>query len=278
MIKGDPHSKSPRRPWTRRSINKQVGRIRQMFKWAVAHEMIPASAWESLRAIEPLRLGHAGVKESPKVECAPCEAIERVKRNVSPQVAAMIELQLLSGMRPGEVCALRPCDINMSGAVWLYQPSEHKMKYRERERMVYLGPKAQHVVKRFLEGRRTDEYLFSPTEATEWQRAKRSKARKTPLSCGNRVGTNRQPTPLKQPGVQYTKDSYRRAIADACTKAGVPHWHPHQLRHNYATEIRKRYGLEAAQILLGHSSALVTEAVYAERDMDKARQIAEVIG
>ena len=36
--------------------------------------------------------------------------------------------------------------------------------------------------------------------------------------------------------------------------------------------------MEAAQIALGHSSALVTEAVYAERDMDKVIEVMKKIG
>jgi integrase len=56
------------------------------------------------------------------------------------------------------------------------------------------------------------------------------------------------------------------------------HWHPHQLRHAAATAIRREFGLEAAQIALGHSSALVTEAVYAERDMQKAVTVMRAIG
>lgn len=50
------------------------------------------------------------------------------------------------------------------------------------------------------------------------------------------------------------------------------------LRHNYATAIRKTHGLEAAQILLGHASASVTDAVYAERDDEKAAAIVQEIG
>ncbi len=53
--------------------------------------------------------------------------------------------------------------------------------------------------------------------------------------------------------------------------------HPHQLRHNYATRIRKDFGLEAAQILLGHSKADVTQ-IYAERDMNRAATVAAKIG
>ena len=33
------------------------------------------------------------------------------------------------------------------------------------------------------------------------------------------------------------------------------HWHPNQLRHSFATAVRKQHGLEAAQVLLGHSRA-----------------------
>ena len=54
-------------------------------------------------------------------------------------------------------------------------------------------------------------------------------------------------------------------------------WHPHQLRHSYATYVRKEFGLEAAQILLGHSTADVTQ-IYAERDMSRAATVAAKIG
>jgi len=43
------------------------------------------------------------------------------------------------------------------------------------------------------------------------------------------------------------------------------------------TEIRKRYGLEAAQVILGHASADVTQ-VYAERDLQKAVEIIREVG
>lgn len=60
-------------------------------------------------------------------------------------------------------------------------------------------------------------------------------------------------------------------------EAGVPEWAPNQLRHNAATIIRSRYGLEAAQTVLGHRNAKVTE-IYAERDAAKAREVSEGIG
>ena len=62
-------------------------------------------------------------------------------------------------------------------------------------------------------------------------------------------------------------------------KAGVvvPHWHPHQLRHNRGTEVRQRYGIEAAQVALGHARADVTQ-VYAEKNLEHAKRIAREMG
>ena len=78
-------------------------------------------------------------------------------------------------------------------------------------------------------------------------------------------------------GQHCTTDSYRRAIERACRKAGVSVWTPHRLRHNAATFIRRESGIEAAQIMLGHARADVTQ-IYAEVNQEKAITIAEKIG
>ena len=57
----------------------------------------------------------------------------------------------------------------------------------------------------------------------------------------------------------------------------LPHWHPNQLRHSKATEIRRQFGLEAAQVVLGHAKADVTQ-VYAERDSALAVEVMRRIG
>jgi site-specific recombinase XerC len=57
----------------------------------------------------------------------------------------------------------------------------------------------------------------------------------------------------------------------------VPRWSPNRLRHSAATELRSKYGLEAAQVILGHSQADVTQ-IYAERDLAKAAAIMREVG
>ena len=50
-------------------------------------------------------------------------------------------------------------------------------------------------------------------------------------------------------------------------------WGPNRLRHSAATDIRRHFGLEAAQVALGHAQADVTQ-VYAERDLRLAAEVA----
>ena len=40
-----------------------------------------------------------------------------------PIVADMVKIQRLTGCRPGEVCQLRPMDLDRSGEVWTYRPA-----------------------------------------------------------------------------------------------------------------------------------------------------------
>lgn len=49
------------------------------------------------------------------------------------------------------------------------------------------------------------------------------------------------------------------------------------MRHSFGTRVRRDHGLEAAQVLLGHAKADVTQ-VYAERDNERARAVALKIG
>ena len=57
----------------------------------------------------------------------------------------------------------------------------------------------------------------------------------------------------------------------------MPHWFPYQLRHGHATAVRRRFGLEAAQCVLGHAKADVTE-VYAQKHAPLAARVAAEVG
>lgn len=264
-----------RRDWSRRTVNRAIRLILQMFRWAASRELIQASQVVALRMIEPLKREPG--ESAEKVGCVPVKSIAAARKRVPLQIAAMIDLQLLTGMRPGEVCNLRTIDIDRSGDVWIARPALHKNAHRGIRREIYIGPKARRIIKQFARGNE-HAALFSPRDSVKETFDRRHAWRVTPANEGNGRGKVHTDSPSRPPGTRYTVDSYRHAINRACDAAKVPQWSPNQLRHNYATEIRKRYGLEAAQILLGHSSALVTDAVYAERDGAKAAAIAAECG
>lgn len=277
----------------RKTINDRTNRLRFVFKWGVENELVPPSVLHGLQAVAGLRFGRSEARETQPVKPVPQAFVEAVLAYVSPPVAAMIRLQCVTGMRSGEVCIMRGRDIDASGKVWVYTVPTHKGSWRGHERKVYLGPQAQEIVRPYLKTD-LDAYLFSPAEAMLRIWEARHERRRTPLSCGNRPGTNRKGV-LKL-SKRYNPDSYRRAIEHGIAAAnrarlaeaeaaGIPadrvqlvsHWHPHQLRHNAATNLRREHGIEVARIILGHRSPAVTE-IYAEADCARAIAVMAEVG
>ena len=259
----------------RRTINQRIGRITRVFQYAVENELVPPSIHHGLKAVKGLARGRSVATESKTVKPVPDAHVDAIKSFVSRQIWAMIEVQRLSGMRSGEVCSLRTCDLDMSGKLWIYTPDQHKAAHRGKERRIPLGPKAQEVLRPWL---RTDPtaYLFSPREATEERLAARRTARKSPMTPSQRA-RKRKKKPLKKAGNCYTPNGYGHAVKVACRRAGSPHWHPHQLRHSAATLLRRECGMDAARAVLGHSD-ITTTAIYAERDASLADVAMERFG
>ncbi len=108
----------------------------------------------------------------------------------------MIRVQRLTGMRPGEVCGLRPCDFDRTADVWLYTvgPDVNKNHHRDKPQCYWIGPKAQAELASYLDG------------------------------------------PADRPAFGISRNAYCLAVRLAYRKAKVRHWHPHQLRHSLATE------------------------------------------
>jgi len=260
----------------RKYINTQVRRVVQMFKWAVAEELVPPSVLHALQAVPGLRKGRTTAPEGTGVEPVEDTIVDATLAHLGPIVADMVRFQRLTGCRPAEVCIVRPCDVRRSGDVWEYRPRIHKTEHCGRDRVILIGPKAQTVLAPYLL-RPAEAFCFSPVEAVKKDLAERHANRSTPLSCGNRPGTNRRRKPKRKPRARYDRDSYRRAIHRACDQAKVERWSPNRLRHSAGTEIRRRYGLEAAQVVLGHAKADVTQ-VYAERDIELARRVIREVG
>jgi integrase len=267
---------------SRSYINGNVRRIRACFRWAASEELLPASVCEGLAAVDGLKKGRSQARETEPVEPVADEVVDATLPYVSPVVADMIRFHRLVGCRPNEVCTIRPCDVDRSEEVWAYRPRTHKTQHHDRDRIIFIGPKAQQVLRPYL----LRDHLsccFSPAESCRQQTTRMGTNSKRPRPCPRHNRSVRKSQ--RAPGDHYTRSSYNRAIRRAVDRANrerdekdkLPYWHPNQLRHAVATKVRGQFGLEGSQVVLGHSNADVTQ-VYAERDFGLARDIMKKIG
>jgi integrase len=255
-------------------INSRIAKIKRIFRWAVSEQLAPPSVVTALATVMGLQKGRTSAYETKPIMPISDEVVEKTLPYLPEVVADMVRFQRLTGCRPGEVCVLRPHDVDRSGETWQYVPASHKMEHRDRQRIIFVGPKAKVVLTPYLL-RAADAYCFSPEETDRRRKAKLRAKRKTPVQP-SQVDRSK-PKPRRKPGGRYNKGSYGLAIRRACVKAGVECWSPNRLRHSAATEIRSRYGLEAAQTVLGHARADVSQ-IYAERDHALAAEIMQKIG
>lgn len=261
---------------SRRYINRMIDRIRRMFRWGAENELVDVAVYQALSAVAGLKRGRTAAPEPPPVEPVQEDVLQATMEYCSPVIEAMVRLQVVSAMRPGEVCCLTPSMVDRSTDCWIASLPEHKCAWRGDDRQVFFGPQAKEILLPFLL-RDGDEALFSPRESESWRNHQR----------GGRGNVS------PRVNAQYTTQSYARAIKYAAEKAfPMPqdltddevrdwkrkyYWSPNQLRHLAGTRVRERFGLEAAQVFLGHSKADVTQ-VYAVANMEKGRAVAEAIG
>ena len=270
--------------FSRKYINTLVVCFRGIIKFGVEHELCPPETLVALQAVSPLKRGRSHALEHPPVEAVPPQVVDATCELLSPTVAAMVKVQRYTGMRPGEVCAMRAGDVytgaTKSDDVWIYTVRTDKTDYKRPQwakKRIPLGPKVQAILFPYLLEREgePDAYVFSPRQAAI-ERGREARAnRKTPPTKQMRERDAREVR--REYAECYNVNSYGHAIKRATTAGNLPHWSPNQLRHLYATEIRAKYGLEASQLMLGHANANVTQ-IYAERDFSRALEVAKKEG
>lgn len=269
----------------RSSVNRAVCVIRRIFAWGVKNERVPPSVHHGLKAVDGLRRGRSAAKEKEPVRPVSDEHLDAVEPYVSRQVWILIQIQRLTGARPGEVVQLRTSDIDRSGEVWVFTPLTHKCEHHGRSRTILLGPKAQAILRPWLREDDPTAPLFAPKQADAERKEKMREKRRSRVQPSQRDRS--KPNGRRKPGDAYTTGTYRKAIAYAIAKLNrareeqgmpaIPTWSPNQIRHTAATRIRHEYGLEFARAVLGHATVSTTE-IYAEMDLGKAREAMSVLG
>lgn len=298
------------RDLTRIYINEQIAWIVRAFKWAGSHELISPSIYRHLQSLDNLKAGDGG-RDSRNVTPVPRGHVRKIWPHLSTPVRGLVLLQRLTGARPGELINLRAIDIDINGDVWKTKLAKHKNTHRGKKRTLYFSPRAQRVLATFMRADRpVDAPLFSPKEAyremmqrhaTKGQR-RRPNQKPNPRNTERTIGDaycseayakaisracdrvwplpeelQRGRIPGKRGGRIETEKEWRQRLGakwqQVLDHRRANHWTPNQLRHEAATRLRARFGLELAALVLGHSSAVVTDAVYAERDERKILKV-----
>ncbi|MHB8953853.1 MAG: tyrosine-type recombinase/integrase [Pirellulaceae bacterium] len=263
---------------SRKYVNKNVGRIRRAFKWGVENELVPVAVYQSLATVAGLKKGKTPAKDFEPVGPVGDDVVERTLPHLRPKLVAMVQLQRLLGCRPGELCEMKASDVDRSGDVWQYVPRRHKTEHHGRSRVILIGPRAQQVLTPWLL-RAGDGYCFPPRGKRDtYHMTERCYRSTIHRACDVAFPA---PEPIGRRAKETIKKWQARLTAEQrqeLEKWQASHrWSPNQLRHTAATEIRRKFGLEAAQVILGHASADVTQ-VYAERDMRLAEDVIREVG
>jgi integrase len=180
------------------------------------------------------------------------KAMDRAQRDtflatvhrLAPWWAAMWEVQVLSGLRPGEVCALHDADLDLDAATARITRTladdglSVGSPKGNRGRTIDLSARAVAVLRSHRTARKAQKLQYGWSELP------------APLFC-SAAGT------YPNPGRMRT--AFRRVV----TQAGLPHFTPHSLRHTYASLLLQA-GTDVYYVsrMLGHASIKETVDTY----------------
>ena len=224
----------------RKTINGYQAHIVQMFGWGVGRRLVPAEVWQTLKQVGRLQKGKTPAPDMPKKRAAAWADVEAVFPHLHQDPAcravleAVVRVHWLLGGRPQDLVTMRVGDIDRGEDVWLYRVDANKNEHREQDLSYWIGPKARAILAPLLDGKRPADPVFG-----------------YPAKEGG---------PLRA----IRRGVYGLRVKEACKKAGVKPWTPHQLRHSRATEVMRIYeSNDAAAAVIGDSPE-VTSSVYVD--------------
>lgn len=271
------------KPYTRRGINDTVNWIKRIWKWGLGRGIVTIQHVQALEEVKPLRMGEA--PDKIKRNRVTQEEFQRVLDCLNRVVGDMLKIIWHTGMRPYEVCNMRPYDLLTDDPeCWLYIPGrdtgpvgKHKTMRFDRVKAIPLTQKSQEILTPRMNGLDAKDYIFSPKDAVQESLQKKAASRKTALKWGNSPGTNVKEHPMIKPGVKYDHNTLRRACQRACVKADVEVFVPYDLRRTMATRTRATLNKEAAKVLLGHADTVTTE-IYLLEEVQEMMKVAKALG
>ena len=167
-----------------------------------------------------------------------------MQRSTSKRDKAIILTLLDTGLRAGELCALRVEDVDMKTGKIRIRPGDAGKAKGGKGRVVFMGKSARRFLWRYLADREDGEDPEAPLF----------------------IGKFRKP---------FNRDALRQLINALGAKVGVKKCHPHRFRHTFAiTYLRSGGDIFTLKALLGHGSLDMVEhyARIAEVDVEQAHR------
>ena len=273
-----------KKPYTRRGINDTLKWIVTIFKWGVGRRIVPQETLISLDEIKPYRMGEHGTFDKIKRKRITEEEFQKVISGVNSVIGDMLTLIWNTGMRPYEICEMRPFDILRDDPeCWIYIPGRdktpvgmHKTTGYGRIKVIPLAGDCIDILKRRIDNFDRKKVVFSPKDSMKEYLTNKYNDRKTALTCGNIPGSNRKENPKWKVGDQYNNNSLELACKRGCAKAGIEPFVPYDLRRTAATKARASLGKEAAKTLLGHADESTTD-IYLLDEVQEAMKVAKAL-
>jgi len=270
--------------YTRRGINDTINWIRSIWNWGLGRQIVGIGQIQSLKEVKSLKMGQTEAPDNAKRPRVTEEEFWKVVRAVKSVIGDMLQLIWHTAMRPYEVCNMRPFDILCDDPdCWLYIPGrdrtpvgQHKTTRFEQIKVIPLTSACQEILNARIKDFDSKEYIFSPRKSMQAFLERKSANRKTPLSCGNRAGTNRKEHPMIKPRERYDHNTLCHACKRGCVRAGVEEFVPYDLRRTVATGTRSILCKEAAKVLLGHTKTDTTD-IYLLEEVQEAMKAAKLL-
>jgi integrase len=236
-------------PWSVFMANRGVNKIRSLFRWGEEQGHVAPGVYAHLQALRPLSKATQARQTKPR-QGIDLPALLAILPHLPPSVAALLEIQWWSGMRPSEAVRMKADNLEQREGVWFYWLLEHKNAWRpgrEREAVI-LGPEAIRVLRPWLE-------------------AAKLKGKGVPIFPSGKTGR------------QYTVGGYAQAIARAFEEyPKLEKFTPYQCRHGMKRRVTRELGLDAARAALRQSSLETTAHYDSGRDMTLAIEAARKTG
>jgi integrase/recombinase XerD len=221
-----------------KSVARHLVSLRNFFRFAQIHEMIPADPSVNLESPK-IRRSLPGYLRLEEVERLLAQPDAKTALGLRDQ--AMLEILYSAGLRVSELIGMRVTDLDTKVG------SVRCIGKGDKERIVPVGKKALSIVEKYLRDARPKLIRKAPGSPT--------------------LFVNRRGVALSRVGVWKILSAYGR-------RAGlrVP-LTPHTLRHSFATHLLERGAdLRSVQLMLGHADISTTQ-IYTHVVEERLKQI-----